>query len=818
MRIEHLSLSNFRNYARLEWSPPPGTTLIHGANAQGKTSLLEAICYLALSRSPWSSSDRQLIHWRSQDEPIPFARLAADVSSRHSPLERLEVTLMLEDSGQATPRFRKVLRLNGADKRVMDLVGHLNVVLFLPRDLALVEGSPADRRQFIDNTLSQVDAACLEALNRFGKLLPQRNALLRRIQERRAAPHELDFWDAQLVEAAAVIIAARQRFLRELEASACRAHHDLTGGRETLSLRYQPSFAPTAGGDGQLSFILRALICTANWTQRTSRPNTPPAWKRNVRSRSAGASRQRPAPRRIAHRHQWPRRRPLRQSRSGAHGGDGAQAGGAGLDAGAHRRAAPAAAGRGRGRAGFQPAQLAAGTPRRRGPDAVDHHRTGDLHAGIPAARFGAADRGRTDRQPGYGTRPVRWLRAIRVSYYGWRIALTLAITETISWGILYYTFAVFIRPMELDTGWSRTELTGAFSLALLLRGAMAVPVGIWIDRHGARLLMTVASLLASALLVLWSQADDLVMFYLVWSGLGLCMAALFYEPAFTVIANWFLRKRARALALITLVAGFASTIFLPLANSLLQEMAGAGPSCCSPFCWPRRPSPCTRWCCAGDRPTSGCRRTAPVRILADHRNRQAMSAGDILRGSVFWSLTAAFSLAMLSATAIRVHFVPLPARRGGGRQSGGGRRRADRRRPGLGRLVFAPVAGRVSLLLLTSLSLALQLLALLLLLLPGGDWRLWLFVLLFGAAVGSATLLRPALLAERFGPARFGRISSVMVVFLTLAGTVAPVGASAIHAPGRRLRPGPVGHRRNHAGGDAGPAAGARPCYQGRR
>lgn len=259
MRIEHLSLSNFRNYARLEWSPPPGTTLIHGANAQGKTSLLEAICYLALSRSPWSSSDRQLIHWRAQEQPIPYARLAAEINSRHSPLERLEVVLMLEDAGLATPRFKKVLRLNGVDKRVMDLVGRLNVVLFLPRDLALVEGSPADRRSFIDGTLAQVDAACLDALTRFGKLLPQRNALLRRIQEGRAAPHELDFWDAQLVQAGAVIIAARQRFLRELEHTACRAHHDLTGGRETLSLRYQPSFAPTAAGDGQLSFVMQGL-------------------------------------------------------------------------------------------------------------------------------------------------------------------------------------------------------------------------------------------------------------------------------------------------------------------------------------------------------------------------------------------------------------------------------------------------------------------------------------------------------------------------------------------------------------------------------
>ena len=379
----------------------------------------------------------------------------------------------------------------------------------------------------------------------------------------------------------------------------------------------------------------------------------------------------------------------------------------------------------------------------------------------------------------------MRWLGAIRKSYYGWRIALTLAITETISWGILYYTFAVFIRPMEMDTGWSRTELTGAFSLALLLRGAMAVPVGIWIDRHGARLLMTVASLLASALLVLWSQADDLAMFYLVWSGLGLCMAALFYEPAFTVIANWFLRKRARALALVTLVAGFASTIFLPLANSLLQEHG-----------WRMAVLLLAILLAATTIPLHALvlrRRPADIGLQADGASEDpggpqessSHSAGDILRGSVFWSLTAAFSLAMLGATAIRVHFVPFLLEQGVDDNLAAAGAGLIGAAQVLGRLVFAPVAGRVSLLWLTGLSLALQLLALLLLLLPGGDWRLWLFVLLFGAAVGSATLLRPALLAERFGPARFGRISSVMVVFLTLAGTVAPVGASAIHALG---------------------------------
>jgi DNA replication and repair protein RecF len=259
MHIEHLSLTNFRNYARLEWSIPGGTTVIHGANAQGKTSLLEAIYYLATSRSPYTTSDRQLIHWRAENDPIPFARLAAEVSTRRSTLDRIEMTLLLENNGNGGPRFKKVIKINSVEKRVMDLVGLVNVVLFLPRDLTLVEGSPADRRRFMNDTLSQVDSDYLEALNTYEKILPQRNALLRRISEKQAAPHELDYWDSQLVKAGSVIIAGRQRFLRELEAEAQKAHHDLTGKAETLTLDYQPSFAPTAAGDGQLSFSMLGL-------------------------------------------------------------------------------------------------------------------------------------------------------------------------------------------------------------------------------------------------------------------------------------------------------------------------------------------------------------------------------------------------------------------------------------------------------------------------------------------------------------------------------------------------------------------------------
>ncbi len=255
MQIEHLSLVHFRNYARLELSLPVGKpVLLVGANAQGKTSLLEAIHYLATARSPYTQSDRQLIHWRAENDPVPVARVRGEIITRRRARAQVEITLMVERTPDGDPRLRKIVRINGVDKRVMDLIGLLNVVLFLPRDLTLIEGSPADRRRFIDDTLSQMDAAYVEALALYEKVLPQRNALLRRIAEGGASARELSFWDEKLIACGALIIAARQRFLREIEYEAQRAHHDLTGRRETLTLRYQPSFTPTTGDSGQLSF------------------------------------------------------------------------------------------------------------------------------------------------------------------------------------------------------------------------------------------------------------------------------------------------------------------------------------------------------------------------------------------------------------------------------------------------------------------------------------------------------------------------------------------------------------------------------------
>lgn len=271
MHIQHISLTNFRNYARLELDLPQKPIVLHGDNAQGKTSLLEALYYLATHRSPYTTSDRQLIHWRTEEEPYPFARITADVSNQHHSLQRLEITLTLDNTTGST-RFKKAIKLNGVQKRVMDVVGLVTVVLFLPRDLALIEGSPSDRRHFMDTTLTQVNRAYAEALDTYEKILPQRNALLKRIAEKQASPAELAYWDAQLSQSGAVIIAERQSFLRELEAKAQANHSDLTGGKELLALHYQPSFTPTSEGSGQMSFGVVGLDLNSEMSAEAIQP------------------------------------------------------------------------------------------------------------------------------------------------------------------------------------------------------------------------------------------------------------------------------------------------------------------------------------------------------------------------------------------------------------------------------------------------------------------------------------------------------------------------------------------------------------------
>src|SRR5579864_1758352 len=115
--------------------------------------------------------------------------------------------------------------------------------------------------------------------------------------------------------------------------------------------------------------------------------------------------------------------------------------------------------------------------------------------------------------------------------YYGWVLIGTLGVTETISWGILFYAFTVYLAPMSAELGWSRGDLTGAFSLAVLLAGLAAIPVGHWLDRHGPRLLMALGSVIATLLVLAWSRVSSLPELYLIWAAIGLTMSATLYDP-----------------------------------------------------------------------------------------------------------------------------------------------------------------------------------------------------------------------------------------------------------------------------------------------
>jgi len=369
--------------------------------------------------------------------------------------------------------------------------------------------------------------------------------------------------------------------------------------------------------------------------------------------------------------------------------------------------------------------------------------------------------------------------------YYGWWMVITLAITETISWGVVYYAYSVIITALEGEFGWSRAQVTGAFSLALLISGGMAVPVGFWLDRHNARWLMTVGSVAATGLMAALARVQTLTQLYLIWIALGMTMATILYEPAFVVVAKWFERRRSTALMVITLAAGFASTIFLPLTAQLVAGYGWRqaiswlalllGVTTIPLHALVLRRSPASVGQTIDGLPLSsraGKAVNPPVSLTA----RQA------LRNPAFWWLALALSVGSMAAIGIRVHIIPLLEDRGldplyaawiggliGAMQV-------------FGRVLYGPTGGKFSSTGMVAFIYGAQAVALAILFLFSTTAALWSFVILFGAVYGAMTLARPAILADRFGAAYYGRISSIQYVFQTIATTTAPYGIALLY------------------------------------
>lgn len=365
--------------------------------------------------------------------------------------------------------------------------------------------------------------------------------------------------------------------------------------------------------------------------------------------------------------------------------------------------------------------------------------------------------------------------------YYGWYIALALAITETVSFGVIFYAFSVFITPMEAELGWSRAEISGAFSLMWLITGIFAFPVGYWLDKHGPRLLMTLGSIGATVMVLLWSRATTLPEFVVVMALLGFCGAAVLYEPAFTVIAAWFVNKRGRAMAVLTFIAGFASTIFVPLADALLVVHGWRGAVFILGVLLGVITIPLHALVLRRRPRDLGLEPDGEARAAAQD-DGETIKLGAVFSSRFFWILTMAFALSTLCIAAVRVHFVPLlismdihPSRAAVASGAIGVMQV-------VGRVIFAAVEWRFSSKTMAIGVFVLLAVALATLLLGSSPLLIVVFIALYGMAVGCNTLIRPLIVADTYGTAFYGRIGSTMVFFLTLAGTAAPFAAGIIY------------------------------------
>jgi len=242
--LKRLSLTNFRNFTRLDIDVPRRSVLLVGDNAQGKTSVLEAIYFLAALTSFQTNADRQMVNFLEARKSPAVARIVGEYV-RGTRSHKLEVRLILDAVGVGNgQRLRKEILLDGVKKQASDAVGKFSAVVFVPQMSQIIEGSPDERRRYLNLALAQAVPAYAGVLSDYVKALEQRNALLKALDERGGNSDQLDVWDETLSRLGAQIIQWRIAAVQELEKQAARVHLELTHGAEVLRLAYEPAYDP----------------------------------------------------------------------------------------------------------------------------------------------------------------------------------------------------------------------------------------------------------------------------------------------------------------------------------------------------------------------------------------------------------------------------------------------------------------------------------------------------------------------------------------------------------------------------------------------
>jgi predicted MFS family arabinose efflux permease len=359
----------------------------------------------------------------------------------------------------------------------------------------------------------------------------------------------------------------------------------------------------------------------------------------------------------------------------------------------------------------------------------------------------------------------------------GWPLVWALAIAQVVSWGSIYYSFSLFVVPMENDLGWSREWLNGALSLGLFASGLVAYPVGALIDRGFGRAIMTAGSLLGAVLLAAWSRVDGIALFYLLWLGLGIALAGTLYEPVFAVLTRRFPESYRTRITALTLIGGFASTVFIPLTQLFITTLGWRHALLALALCNLALALP-VHALLLGERP----REAAAPSGGAAARELDRAALHRALRHPVFWALALCFTAYYANFAALTFHIIPLLTERdvpmtvtvaaiaviGPAQVLGRIVLLA------LGRRLSAATAGRIAFI-------AFPASVLLLMALPGSQAGLFAFATLYGAANGVITIVRGMAVPELLGREAYGAINGALTLPASVARAAAPFGAALL-------------------------------------
>lgn len=360
----------------------------------------------------------------------------------------------------------------------------------------------------------------------------------------------------------------------------------------------------------------------------------------------------------------------------------------------------------------------------------------------------------------------------------GRRLVLLLGLAQMVSWGTLYFTFTVFLGPMHSTLGWARPFLAGGFSLGLLVWALCSFWVGRALDRWPARRVMGAGTMLAAGGLLAWSFVSSEAAFLLLWLPMGLAMATTLYDPAFVVLRQAFGDAYQRPIIGLTLIAGFSSTLCIPLAQwgvehlgwrHTLQLFALAHVLICLPIHARLRVRPPVH---------------APAEALDPTALVHASAWRMVLRLPVFWAVVLAFVATSLIATVLGAHLIPLLTEKGVptsrqlliaaliGPAQVLGRLAMMRSRPAhpvrIAPWTYGAMAGALGLLALSSGPL------------------LIVFALVYGAANGINTMVRAIAMPELVSPNQYATLNGLMMTPVLLAQASAPwLGALLWRASG---------------------------------